>query len=90
MSADELESRVLLEKSWAKFKREQRLADLKMLDRIAFSQQKALDELRKESVELYEEAIQVRVVFWVFMWVGFYWFFFRLIRTCCRFLLKAR
>lgn len=30
-----------------------------MLDRIFFAQQKALDELKKESEELYQEAIQV-------------------------------
>lgn len=30
-----------------------------MLDRIEFAQQRALDELKKESEELYEEAVQV-------------------------------
>lgn len=30
-----------------------------MLDRIQYAQQRALDELRKESEELYQEAIQV-------------------------------
>lgn len=34
-----------------------------MLDRIAFSQQRALDELRKESEDLYQEAIQVNFQF---------------------------
>lgn len=59
LSVEELERRVLLEKMWSKYKHEQHLADIKMIDRIAYSQQKALDELRKESEELYLEAIQV-------------------------------
>ncbi|XP_045475289.1 39S ribosomal protein L40, mitochondrial [Harmonia axyridis] len=54
----EIERRALLEKSWARYKHEQRFNDLKMIDRIFFSQQKALDELRAESEELYQEAIQ--------------------------------
>lgn len=44
---------------WAKYKQEQHLTDIKMIDRIFISQQKALDELKKESEELYQEAIQV-------------------------------
>lgn len=59
ISVNELERRVLLEKKWALYKRDQRLKDIKVLDCIAYSQQKALDELRKESEELYLEAIQV-------------------------------
>lgn len=55
-----LEQRVLLEKKWAKYKYEQHLADMRMIDRIFMSQQKALDELKKESEELYQEAIQVK------------------------------
>lgn len=59
-SVEILEQRVLLEKMWAKYKRDQHLADIKMIDRIIYSQQKALDELRNESEELYQEAIQVK------------------------------
>ncbi|XP_044745718.1 39S ribosomal protein L40, mitochondrial [Coccinella septempunctata] len=55
---EELERRALLEKSWSKYKQNHHLRDIKMLDRILFSQQKALDELRAESEELYQEAIQ--------------------------------
>lgn len=54
-----LEERALLEKQWANYKRLQHLSDLKMIDRIQFAQQRALDELRNESEELYQEAIQV-------------------------------
>lgn len=54
-----LEARAILEKKWASFKRKQLLEDLQAIDRIMFYQQKALDELRKESEELYQEAIQI-------------------------------
>ncbi|CAG9760231.1 unnamed protein product [Ceutorhynchus assimilis] len=57
-SPEILESRALLEKKWANFKRKQLLDDLQMIDRISFHQQKALDELKNESEELYQEAIQ--------------------------------
>lgn len=54
-----LERRALLEKKWANFKRKQLVEDLQAIDRIMFHQQKALDELRNESEELYQEAIQI-------------------------------
>lgn len=63
LSENELESRALLEKQWANYKKVQHLADVQMLDRILFAQQKALDELRKESEELYQEAMQVDIEF---------------------------
>ncbi|XP_050297064.1 39S ribosomal protein L40, mitochondrial [Anthonomus grandis grandis] len=53
-----LEKRALLEKKWANYKRIQLLNDLQMIDRVQFYQQRALDELKKESEELYQEAIQ--------------------------------
>lgn len=59
ISAEEEEKRALLFKEWTKYKREQRLQDIQMIDRVVFSQQKALDELRKESEDLYQEAIQL-------------------------------
>ncbi|CAH1108669.1 unnamed protein product [Psylliodes chrysocephalus] len=58
ISEEILENRALLEKKWCRYKREQHLVDMQMLDRIQFAQQKALDELRKESEQLYQEAIQ--------------------------------
>lgn len=61
LTSDVLEERALLEKQWANYKREQHLSNIKMLDRIAFAQQQALDELRNESEELYQEAIQVNL-----------------------------
>ncbi|KAK4885388.1 hypothetical protein RN001_001659 [Aquatica leii] len=62
LSRETLEQRVILEKQWAKYKHEQRLADIRLIDRIMFSQQKALDELRNESEELYQEAIQIEAM----------------------------
>ncbi|XP_067012899.1 large ribosomal subunit protein mL40 [Anabrus simplex] len=59
ISPEEAEERALLLKEWARYKHSQHLADLQMIDRIIFAQQKALDELRKESEELYLEAIQI-------------------------------
>lgn len=58
-----LEQRALLSKQWASYKRLQHLNDTKMLDRIQYAQQRALDELRNESEELYQAAIQVLMVF---------------------------
>lgn len=54
-----LEKRILLEKQWAKYKNDQHLSDAKMLDRILQSHQRALQELRNESEELYQAAVQV-------------------------------
>lgn len=55
------EQRILLEKKWSYFKQKQHLEDIQMLDRLIFSQQKALDELKNESEKLYQAAIQVQL-----------------------------
>ncbi|XP_029167604.1 39S ribosomal protein L40, mitochondrial [Nylanderia fulva] len=59
LSKEETESRILLQKEWTKYKTQQHLADIQIMDSILYSQQRALDELRAESEELYQEAIQV-------------------------------
>jgi large subunit ribosomal protein L40 len=59
ISSDVQENRAILEKQWAAYKKNQRLDAIQMLDRISFAQQRALDELRNESEELYQEAMQV-------------------------------
>ncbi|XP_071447371.1 large ribosomal subunit protein mL40 [Hetaerina americana] len=59
LSPEEEEKRALLFKEWAKYKRDQKLADIQMIDRVVFSQQKALDELRNVSESLYQEAIKI-------------------------------
>lgn len=53
------EERALLTKDWTRYKRKQHLKDMQMIDRLMFAQQKALDELRQESEELYQAAIQI-------------------------------
>ncbi|XP_055615711.1 39S ribosomal protein L40, mitochondrial [Toxorhynchites rutilus septentrionalis] len=53
-----LESRVLLEKQWAKHKRLEKLADYQLIDKVLAAQTKALNELRFESEELYQKAIE--------------------------------
>ncbi|XP_052900820.1 39S ribosomal protein L40, mitochondrial [Anopheles moucheti] len=53
-----VESRALLEKQWAKYRMQESLADYQLFDRIVAAQTKALNELKLESVELYEQAIQ--------------------------------
>lgn len=58
---DVTEKRILLEKKWSAFKQQQHLADVQMVDRLLFAQQKALDELRKQSEDLYQAAIQVNI-----------------------------
>lgn len=63
LSEEVLEERILLIKSWTTYKTKQHLQNLKNIDCVVFSQQKALDELRKESEDLYQEAIQVRILF---------------------------
>jgi len=54
-----MESRILLKKDWNRYKSQQHLANIQAIDSIFYSQQKALDELRAESEDLYQEAIQV-------------------------------
>ncbi|XP_071959121.1 large ribosomal subunit protein mL40-like [Antedon mediterranea] len=55
---EENERRALLQKAWSKFKLEQHCEDMKYIDSMRKSQQKALEELRYESEELYELALK--------------------------------
>lgn len=80
MSFEEKERRALLEKRWSNYKRRQHLADVQLLDRLVFAQQQALDELRNESEELYQEAMQVFLVF--LQMFGFEKSIFRSILNC--------
>lgn len=59
ISGEEAEARILLQKDWARYKTQQHFATIQAIDSIIYSQQKALDELRAESEDLYQEAIQV-------------------------------
>ncbi|KAM7360358.1 mitochondrial ribosomal protein L40 [Cochliomyia hominivorax] len=58
LSETEMEHRTHLNKQWARYKHEQKLQDFQIIDRLMQSQRKALQELRLESEELYQEAIQ--------------------------------
>ncbi|EDV95095.1 39S ribosomal protein L40, mitochondrial [Drosophila grimshawi] len=55
----ELEQRALLKKEWARYKHDEKVADFQIIDRLVQSQNKALEELRRESEELYQAAIEV-------------------------------
>ncbi|XP_011863660.1 PREDICTED: 39S ribosomal protein L40, mitochondrial [Vollenhovia emeryi] len=59
ISEEEAESRILLQKSWNKYKTQQHVATVQAIDSIFYSQQRALDELRAESEDLYQEATQL-------------------------------
>jgi len=63
LSEEEVESRILLQKEWTRYKTQQHLNNVQTIDSIFYSQQKALDELRAESEQLYQEAIQVIILF---------------------------
>lgn len=59
LTAEEQERRILLNKKWAAYKNQEKLSDYKLLDKLVNAQNKALEELRFESEELYQEAIQI-------------------------------
>lgn len=59
LSEEQKEYRALLQKDWARYQRQQHLELHRMCLRIQQSQEKALNELRAESEELYQAAIQV-------------------------------
>ena len=60
LSFDESERRALLHKEWTRYKTTQHRNEMTAVARVCRSQQRALEELRKESEELYQSAIQVR------------------------------
>ncbi|XP_037949967.1 39S ribosomal protein L40, mitochondrial [Teleopsis dalmanni] len=59
ISAEVLEQRVLLTKQWSQYKHKEKVNDYQIIDRLLQSQNKALEELRLESEDLYQEAIQM-------------------------------
>ncbi|RZF47393.1 hypothetical protein LSTR_LSTR009132 [Laodelphax striatellus] len=59
LTEQEVIGRVRILKAWAGYRRKQSFNDIQMMDRLMFSQQHALDELRKESEYLYQEAIKI-------------------------------
>ncbi|XP_078581830.1 large ribosomal subunit protein mL40-like [Branchiostoma floridae x Branchiostoma japonicum] len=59
VSAEEQERRAALEKEWARFRRQQHVAEEAAISAMVTSQQRALQELRAESEELFQQAVQV-------------------------------
>ncbi|XP_063628071.1 large ribosomal subunit protein mL40 [Cydia splendana] len=57
LPAEEIEARALLQKDWARYKREEYIATVAQIDRIMASQRRALDKLYEVSEDLYDEAI---------------------------------
>jgi len=70
LSEAEQESNTLLLKSWSRYKYNQQLDENRMIDRITNSQQRALDQLKCISPELYFEAIQMDLKLIPFSTVG--------------------
>lgn len=61
LTFEESERRALLQKEWTRYKYQQFGEECEAISRLILSQEKALEELRKESEDLYQQAIQVRV-----------------------------
>ncbi|CRL07023.1 CLUMA_CG019971, isoform A [Clunio marinus] len=58
ISEQEQERRIVLLNKWAHYRLQESLKDLKIVDKMMNAQMKALQELRFESEELYQHAIQ--------------------------------
>lgn len=58
LTDEQVESRELLHKEWARYQRQQKSELYNICQRLIQSQDKALSELRCESEELYQAAIQ--------------------------------
>ena len=58
LSSEVLEQRSLLEKEWCRYKLQEHRRDAELIHNMIKAQQKALQELRLESEELYQAAMQ--------------------------------
>lgn len=58
LSEVEQERRALLMKKWAHYRMQENLLDYKIVDKLMSAQTKAIQELRFESEELYQQAVQ--------------------------------
>lgn len=72
-TAEELESQVLLMKDWCRHRMAQHTREVKEIKQVQIAQENALSQLRAESEELYQQAIQVSLVScdFVAMEIGF-------------------
>ena len=62
ITVDEQDNRDLLNKEWSKYKSKTIKNDALLLNKMMNSQQKALDELKEISNDLYLEAVQVMLL----------------------------
>lgn len=58
-SNNKLEERTIIQKKWAKFKHDEHYFNLQVINNLEFSQQRALNELKEVSEELYQAAIEI-------------------------------
>ena len=58
LSTEETERRALLEKEWNRYKQEQWINNVRVIESIVLSQEKALKELRAASEQLYKKAVE--------------------------------
>lgn len=58
-SNDKLEERIITLKLWSKYKHDEHYFNLQVISDLEFSQQRALNELREVSEDLYQAAIKV-------------------------------
>jgi len=56
---DKLEDRIIVSKMWAKHKHDEHFFNLQVISDLEYSQQRALNELREVSEELYQAAIEI-------------------------------
>ncbi|KAK0163983.1 hypothetical protein PV328_002658 [Microctonus aethiopoides] len=59
LTEDILEERALLQKKWTLYKQRQHMNDMQIIENMLSAQSNALNELRNESEELYQAAVQV-------------------------------
>ena len=62
LSFEESEDRALLVKAWSRYKMHQHLKETVAIQVAMNLQENALRQLREESEELYQQAIQVRIL----------------------------
>lgn len=58
-SNNKLEDRIITSKLWSKYKHNEHYFNLQVISDLEFSQQRALNELREVSEDLYQAAIEV-------------------------------
>lgn len=69
-SKDKLEERIVASKMWAKHKHDEHYFNLQVINDLEYSQQRALNELRDVSEELYQAAIEIDESFLPYQFTG--------------------